>query len=369
MVCTRAKQCIITELMVCSLHALLHGGAGGGLRETLLRPSETPTICLHIARGMNYLHTLEPSVLHRNLKSQNLLVDDGGRVKVSDFGWSRHATIDSGKTFFHGWQWVAPEILNGARFTASSDVYSFAMVAWETLTQSLPFRGLNPVQIGLAVREQQMRPPLPADAPASFGQLLCACWHDQPGERPTFAVVLDELGDSREDFVGYKQTRSATPPPPRAPSPHASAAPPPPRAASPPCAPPPPPRAPPSPLLRAPRASSPLGAPSSPPSPSPSYASPSPPPSPAPPPPAARSPPPRPPPPPRPHARAPPPSRPPPPPRVAPAPPSLPPPSPRGSAGGGRPQPPRMLEAVACGSARRRGRRCSPCGQGSAPLP
>ena len=76
--------CILTELMACSLHALIHHGAGDpSLRTSLLRTSATPTICLDIVRGMAYLHALEPAVLHRNLKSQNLLIDQGGRVKVS----------------------------------------------------------------------------------------------------------------------------------------------------------------------------------------------------------------------------------------------------------------------------------------------
>ena len=120
---------------------------------------------------MHYLHSLEAPVLHRNLKTQNLMLDEGGRVKICDFGWARFKTIDSGKTFFHGWQWVAPEILGGGRFTESADVYSFAMVAWEVLTHRLPFTGMNPVQIGLAVREQKLRPTLPDDCPAGFGAL------------------------------------------------------------------------------------------------------------------------------------------------------------------------------------------------------
>ena len=53
---------------------------------------------------MHYLHSLEAPVLHRNLKTQNLMLDEGGRVKICDFGWARFKTIDSGKTFFHGWQ-------------------------------------------------------------------------------------------------------------------------------------------------------------------------------------------------------------------------------------------------------------------------
>jgi len=142
---------------------------------------------------MNYLHTLDPPVLHRNLKSQNLLIDDGGKVKIADFGWSRLKTFDAGKTFFHGWQWVAPEILWGGKFTEAADVYSFSMVAWEVLTNAVPFHGLNPVQIGLAVREQKLRPPLPADCPPGFGELLQACWHDEPEQRYPFTRVLGKM--------------------------------------------------------------------------------------------------------------------------------------------------------------------------------
>ena len=94
--------CILTELMACSLHALIHHGAGDpSLRTSLLRTSATPTICLDIVRGMAYLHALEPAVLHRNLKSQNLLIDQGGRVKVSGHRamgrapLSRPAAVDS----------------------------------------------------------------------------------------------------------------------------------------------------------------------------------------------------------------------------------------------------------------------------------
>lgn len=117
----------------------------------------------------------------------------GSQVKVSDFGWSRFASLDSGKTFFHGWQWVAPEILAGGRYSEEADIYSFAMVAWEVLTQSLPFAGLNPIQIGLAVREKGMRPQLPDDCPTGFGELLCACWQEDAARRHSFTKILGRL--------------------------------------------------------------------------------------------------------------------------------------------------------------------------------
>ena len=193
-VACRPPLCIVTELCVCSLHGLIHQGKGGHLRSILLEPgTQQLKTCMHIARGMNYLHTLDPPVLHRNLKSQNLLVDDGGKVKIADFGWSRLKTFDAGKTFFHGWQWCAPEILWGGKYTEAADVYSYSMVAWEVLTKTVPFHGLNPVQIGVAVREQKLRPEIPEDAPMGFGDLLEGCWSDAPESRFTFDKVLGRI--------------------------------------------------------------------------------------------------------------------------------------------------------------------------------
>lgn len=134
-----------------------------------------------------------PAVISTTCPSQNLLIDEGGKVKIADFGWSRLKTFDAGKTFFHGWQWVAPEILHGGRFTEAADVYSYSMIAWEVLTQAVPFHGLNPVQIGVAVREQKLRPPLPDDCPEGFGPLLEGCWHDAPEQRFSFDKVLGRM--------------------------------------------------------------------------------------------------------------------------------------------------------------------------------
>lgn len=161
-VACRPPLCIVTELLVCSLHQLLHHNAGGqALRETMLAPgAQQLRICVHIARGMNYLHTLDPPVLHRNLKSQNLLVDEAGKVKIGDFGWSRLKTFDAGKTFFHGWQWVAPEILWGGQFTEMADVYSYSMVAWE-VRAPLATHVLSPPPLAAAPSRCRSDEPLP----------------------------------------------------------------------------------------------------------------------------------------------------------------------------------------------------------------
>ena len=60
---------------------------------------------------------------------------------------------------------------------------------WQVLTRSLPFTGMNPVQIGLAVREQKLRPEMPANCPEGFSALLADCWHDEPEQRSWWSIA------------------------------------------------------------------------------------------------------------------------------------------------------------------------------------
>ena len=137
--------------------------------------------------------------MHRNLNSKNLLLDDSGKIKISDFGWSC-CKVDLGKTFHVSWEWVAPEVLGGGPFSEKADMYSFAMVAWEVLTQTKPFEGMNPMQMGFAVGSQGYRPPIPEDTPKGLAELIAACWHNEPQQRPSFASVLGKL--TAFEFMG-----------------------------------------------------------------------------------------------------------------------------------------------------------------------
>ena len=67
------------------------------------------------------------------------------------------------------------------------------MVAWEVLTQSMPFAGMNPMIVGMAILTEKLRPPLPEHCPASFGEMLTACWHDDPEQRLTFTRIQGQL--------------------------------------------------------------------------------------------------------------------------------------------------------------------------------
>lgn len=100
-----------------------------------------------MAQGMSYLH--EHSVMHRDLKSSNVLLDAQGTAKISDFGLScvmelgRAADLTA-ETGTYGW--MAPEVIRHEPYSSKADVYSFAVVLWELLAKDVPFKGQTPMQ-------------------------------------------------------------------------------------------------------------------------------------------------------------------------------------------------------------------------------
>jgi serine/threonine protein kinase len=138
--------CIITEYL-----------AGGSLRKYLHQqePHSVPLqlvlkLALDIARGMEYLHS--QGILHRDLKSENLLLGEDMCVKVADFGIScLESQCGSAKGFTGTYRWMAPEMIKEKHHTKKVDVYSFGIVLWELLTALTPFDNMTPEQAAFAV--------------------------------------------------------------------------------------------------------------------------------------------------------------------------------------------------------------------------
>eukprot|EP00965_Chrysotila_dentata_P171534 5661057-Pleurochrysis_carterae.AAC.1 len=100
-----------------------------------------------IAEGMEYLH--ERNIMHRDLKSQNILIGADNELKISDFGLAKFAPTEKAELTAEtgSYRWMAPEVLRHERYDKSCDVYSYAIVCWEMLTYQVPFADLGPVQV------------------------------------------------------------------------------------------------------------------------------------------------------------------------------------------------------------------------------
>jgi hypothetical protein len=137
-----APHCLVLELMKGSLH--------WALKYSLLTATQKTKIIYDIARGMRFLHSR--LVVHRDLKSVNVLVDGEGNAKIADFGCARKIDNNSAMTMGVGTKaWMAPELQTGEFYTTKVDVFSYAIVVWEVLTGHPPSRQMtSPSQISPA---------------------------------------------------------------------------------------------------------------------------------------------------------------------------------------------------------------------------
>ncbi|KAJ8560609.1 hypothetical protein K7X08_022469 [Anisodus acutangulus] len=170
-------------------------------------------MALDAARGMNYLHNCTPMIVHRDLKSPNLLVDKNWVVKVCDFGLSRmkNSTFLSSRSTAGTAEWMAPEVLRNEPSNEKCDVYSFGVILWELCTLQQPWGGMNPMQVVGAVGFQHRRLDIPEDMDPAIADIITKCWQTDPKLRPSFAEIMAGLKPLQKPI-----TSSHAPKPPAA---------------------------------------------------------------------------------------------------------------------------------------------------------
>jgi serine/threonine protein kinase len=186
------NMAIVTEFLPRgSLFKLLHRS---GIRLDLRRRLR---MAEDVAKGMHYLHTCSPMIVHRDLKSPNLLVDRNWCVKVTDFGLSRmkHSTFLSSKSNAGTPEWMAPEVLRSEPANEKSDIYSYGIILYELMTLKVPWEGSNAMQVVGAVAFQDKRLKVPEGTHPKIAELMTQCWLQTPGERPSFEQILSVLRD------------------------------------------------------------------------------------------------------------------------------------------------------------------------------
>ena len=157
------------------------------------------SIAIDIAKGMQYLHGFSTPVLHRDLKSLNILLDANLTPKIADFGWTRilaeKMTLKVG-TF----QWMAPEVIKTKSYTEKADIYSYGIILWEIASREAPYKTLNGYQVSVDVVEKKLRPTVLPEWPRPFTSLMERCWADDPTTRPNFKEILAELRSIRQQM-------------------------------------------------------------------------------------------------------------------------------------------------------------------------
>src|SRR4030095_13258677 len=136
-----------------------------------------------IAQGVAYLHS--QNIIHRDLKSANVLLNKHMQIKLCDFGLSGTFTIlsrGSEASVEHHmvgtYPWMAPELFDkNPKVGRKCDIYSFAMTIWEIASRSIPFNDFEfPATIGVLALTQNMREEIPDGTPEEFSKLIQDCW-------------------------------------------------------------------------------------------------------------------------------------------------------------------------------------------------
>ncbi|XP_033510741.1 integrin-linked protein kinase 1-like isoform X3 [Nicotiana tomentosiformis] len=165
-----------------------------------LSASKVLRFALDIARGMNYLHECKPDpIIHCLLMPKNILLDNGGLLKIAGFGLTRLSNISPDKAKLVQPQgidlaspYTAPEIYKDEIFDRSVDVYAFGVLLYEMMEGTPPFHPKSPEEAARLMCKEGKRPSFKSKSkyPPDLKELIEECWHLDSFVRPTFSEII-----------------------------------------------------------------------------------------------------------------------------------------------------------------------------------
>jgi serine/threonine protein kinase len=198
--------------------------SGGSLCSLLQKETEKITwdtlfdYALQIVGALSTLHNYQPSIVHRDLKTQNILISESGKLRVCDFGLSRTTSATmAGSTLgkLRGtYQYTAPEVYKNIPYSIKSDIYSIGVILWEMVKRVMtgkyeqPFTEFPNIfadfQIIVLVAKEELRPTLPATTPVNLLALINRAWDSDPDQRPTADQLEAQLAKLRLEYESDK---------------------------------------------------------------------------------------------------------------------------------------------------------------------
>ncbi|XP_021689379.2 serine/threonine-protein kinase STY13 [Hevea brasiliensis] len=163
-------------------------------------------LSLDLARGLSYLHS--KNIVHRDVKTENLLLDKNQALKITDFGVARLEALNpnemTGYTGSLGY--MAPEVFDNKPYNRKCDVYSFGICLWEMYCCDMLYPNLSFYELTSAVVYRNLRPEIPKCCPSSLEKLMKRCWDADPNKRPEMEEVVSTL-----EAINTSKGRGMTP--------------------------------------------------------------------------------------------------------------------------------------------------------------
>eukprot|EP01127_Copromyxa_protea_P000423 TRINITY_DN10350_c0_g1_i1.p1 TRINITY_DN10350_c0_g1~~TRINITY_DN10350_c0_g1_i1.p1 ORF type:complete len:403 (-),score=83.51 TRINITY_DN10350_c0_g1_i1:29-1237(-) len=184
----KGNKFIVTELMETSVYDLLHE------KTVEINDQMAFIMAIQIAKCVAYLHDCD--IIHRDLKSLNLLVSKFFEIKICDFGLSRVIDKNAPMTSSVGTvAWVAPEIINQTKkqYTEKADIYSYGVILWELITREMPFADLEAFAIPIQVTKGKRPSPVPKAFNKEYRKLMKKCWGPKFSARPDANSIVTQL--------------------------------------------------------------------------------------------------------------------------------------------------------------------------------
>jgi tRNA A-37 threonylcarbamoyl transferase component Bud32 len=173
---------------------------GGCLEKVLLDPTQqVPTaymmrFCRDIVTGLQHLHKF--GIVHRDLATRNVLLDEHWNCKIADFGMSRQHDGESGQQ--HNYtqsnvgplKWMAPEAIQKQVYSVATDVYALGVTFAEIFNRTDPYPSMSPVQVAVEVIQKGTRPNVPDWLPTEISECMWKMYDTDPRSRPSLDEVL-----------------------------------------------------------------------------------------------------------------------------------------------------------------------------------
>ncbi|MGE3320602.1 MAG: protein kinase, partial [Candidatus Berkiella sp.] len=196
--------CLVMELMPKgNLYELLQS-------EQPLGWTQRYQLAQDIGIGLHHLHA--ENILHRDLKSLNVLLSETGRAKLCDFGLakiktttktqSRMTQTNAGAEKSVGTlPWMAPELFGlRPKYSTKSDIYAYGIIMWELSARRVPYEDvISEGELRDCIKNGD-REEIPDNTPPSYAKLITFCWAQKPEERPEVEKVLEELETCKQQL-------------------------------------------------------------------------------------------------------------------------------------------------------------------------